>query len=68
LQGASAHWPGNKAADAAPKVAALDGTLVSDRTLGSDIRTFLHCAILSSWQDEWDNTHGNKLQIVKPSV
>jgi hypothetical protein len=29
-------------------------TLVSDGTLGSDVRTFLHRSILSSWQDEWE--------------
>jgi hypothetical protein len=33
----------------------LRGTLVSDRALGSDVCTFLHLAVLSSWQDEWAN-------------
>jgi hypothetical protein len=59
---------GNEAADMAAKAAALHGTLVSDRALGSDVRTFLHCAVLSSWQDEWDNSQGNKLHKVKPYV
>jgi len=45
--------PGNEAADAAAKAAALHGTLTSDRALGSDVRTFLHRIVLSLWQDEW---------------
>jgi hypothetical protein len=54
------HWlPGNEAADAAAKATTLHGTLVSDRTPGNDVCTFLHRAILSSWQDEWDNAQGN---------
>jgi hypothetical protein len=40
--------PGNEAADAAAKAAALHGNLVSDRALGSDVRTFLHRDVLSS--------------------
>jgi hypothetical protein len=60
--------PGNEAADAAAKAAGLHGTLVYDRTLGSDVRTFLHRALLSSWQDEWDNPQENRLRMVKPSV
>jgi hypothetical protein len=60
--------PGNKAADAAAEVATLHRTLVSDRTLGSDVHTFLHCTILSSWQDECNNAQGNKLHVVKSSV
>jgi hypothetical protein len=61
---ATTGLPDNEAADAASK----HGTLVSDRTLGSDVHTFLHRAILSLWQDEWDNAQGNKLCMVKPSV
>jgi hypothetical protein len=59
---------GNEAADAAAKAAAFHGTLVSDRTLGSDFRIFLHRAILFSWQDEWNNAQGKKLSMVKQSV
>jgi hypothetical protein len=46
----------SKATDAAAKVVALHGNLTSDRALGSGFHTFLHCAVLSSWQDEWTNT------------
>jgi hypothetical protein len=60
--------PGNEAADVAAKVAALHRMLVSDRALCSDVYTFLHCTILSSWQDKWDNAQGNKLRMLKPSV
>jgi hypothetical protein len=48
--------PGNEAAVAEAKPIALQGTLTSDRALDSDVGTFLHCAVLSSWQDEWANT------------
>jgi hypothetical protein len=53
--------PGNEAADAAAKAAALHGTLTSDRALGSDVHTFLHHAVLSSWQGECAYIQGNKL-------
>lgn len=34
-----------------------------------DVCFFLHRAVLSLWQDEWDNNdQGNKLRVVKPSV
>jgi hypothetical protein len=36
--------------------------------LSSDVRIFLHHATLSSWKDEWADTHGNKLHMVKPSM
>jgi hypothetical protein len=69
LLGPWPHWlPGSEAADAAAKAAALHGTLGSGRTVGSDVRTLLHRAILSSWQDEWDNAQRNKLRMVKPCV
>lgn len=48
--------PGNEAAVAEAKPTALQGTLTSDRALDSDVGTFLHCAVLLSWQDEWANT------------
>jgi hypothetical protein len=32
------------------------------------VSAFLHRAVISSWQDEWTNTQGNKLRAVKPSV
>jgi hypothetical protein len=48
--------------------AALNRNLTSDRALGSDFRTFLYHAVLSSWQDEWSNTQDNKLHTVKPSL
>jgi hypothetical protein len=60
--------PGNEAADAAAKSAALHGSLASDRALGSDVSAFLHRAVISSWQDDWTNTQGNKFRAVKPSV
>jgi hypothetical protein len=60
--------PGNEAADAAAKSAALHGPLASDRAFGSDVSAFLHRAVISSWQDKWTNTQGNKLRAVKSSV
>jgi hypothetical protein len=38
------------------------------RVLGSVVCTFLHRAVLLSWQGEWANTQGNKLHMVKPPV
>jgi hypothetical protein len=60
--------PVNETTSAAAKSATLHGALAFDRTLGSDISAFLHRGILSLWQDEWANTQGNRLRMVKPSV
>jgi len=58
--------PYNEAADAATKVTALHGNLISDGALSSDICTSLQHVVLSSCQDKWTNTQGNKLRLVKP--
>jgi hypothetical protein len=59
---------GNTASDAVAKVPTLHRNLVSDRALGSGICTFLHHAVLSSWQDKWTSTRSNKLCLVKLSI
>jgi hypothetical protein len=50
------------------KAATLHRPLASDQALSSDVHAFLHHAVRFLWQDEWTNTQGNKLQVVKPSV
>jgi hypothetical protein len=45
----------------------LQGTLVPDRAVGSDVCTRLHPVTLSLWQDEWDNAQGNQLHVVNSS-
>jgi hypothetical protein len=55
---------GNEVIDAA----AMHGKLVSHGALRSDVCTCIHCIILSSWGDEWDNAQENILHMVKPSV
>jgi hypothetical protein len=60
--------PGNEVADAAAKTATLHGFIIFDTALGSDVHTFLHRALLSSWQDEWSDIQGDKLCMVKPSM
>jgi hypothetical protein len=60
--------PGNEAADATAKSAAFHGPLAYDRALGSDVSAFLHRAVISSWQDEWTNSRGNKLRAVRAGM
>lgn len=59
--------PAIEPAGAASRAAALQGTLVPDRAVGSDVCTRLHPVTLSLWQDEWDNAQGNKLHVVNSS-
>jgi hypothetical protein len=57
-----------EAATAATKEAAPCGDLTSGRTLDSDVHTYLHHAVFSSWQDERIHTQDNKLQAVMAAV
>jgi hypothetical protein len=59
--------PGTEAAGATTKTVVL-GNLASHRNLCSDVRAYLHSAILWSWQDEWTQGSGNKLQMVKRTI
>jgi hypothetical protein len=51
---------GNEASNATAKTSALHGPLASDIALGSFVCTFLYHTVLSSWQDGWTSTQGNK--------
>jgi hypothetical protein len=60
--------PGNEVTDVATKEAAVLRNLTSDWALSSDVYAYLHCAVLSLWQDEWTQTVGKKFWMVKLTV